>query len=442
MATPFTSISVSDTVAANNITCNALSSNAINVNTTDLYVNSSLRCDNLVNNISNIQITSPSISVGTSASQSINCKATDTISLDTNSLRIRDITGAFTSLTINQPTAVITGTTITPAGAVCINKATNTSGYYLDVNGAIINNSTIKTTSTTASTSSTTGAIQCSGGAGIAGSIFTGGSVNATGSLITTNTGASISTSTGALVVGGGVGIAGAINIGGGCNVAGSSALSNSLSVTGQTVISNTTDSTSTTTGALLVGGGCGIGGNVNIGGAITATGALQAESISISNPTFGYISVNPSLGQPSLNTDVGFFSRVNGSSTVSGTSGRVVRNVITLTTLPAGVWRFDVTIWWSLTTGILNTSNSVLASVSNTSLFDPYTDTTYTRSSGRPFWDRDSATSFFWGGSHSFSVIDSSATAKNWYITMTGGNTTNSGGYVYNASCTFSRVA
>lgn len=464
MATNFTSISVSDTTSTNNLNANSISTNAITLNSTDLYVGSAIHCDNLTNNTGNILIASPTITIGNALAQNIDIegsvvanvnistdntglifnggnkiykKTGEGISIDTSSLRVRDLTGAFTSLTINQPTTAITGTTVLPTGNICVNKTTATSGYMLDVNGGIINNNILRTTATTVSTSTSTGALQVAGGVGIGGATYIGGVTN-----ITNTTNAS-STSTGALIVSGGVGIAQNLVVGGATNLNGVTTVNNVLGVNGTISTSDATASTSTNTGALKVTGGVGVGGNVNIGGGCNVAGAFSAGSISLTNPTVGWITVNPTLGQPSLNTDIGFFSRVTNSVTVTAVAGRTVRDVITLTTLPAGVWRFDVTFSYSFGAGILNTSNSVVCAVSKTSLYDPYTDTNQERSGGRAFWDRDGGTAFFWGGTYSFSVIDSSATASNWYITATGGNTTTaSGNYTYKVQCTFSRVA
>lgn len=490
MATPFTSISVSDTTSTNNLTANSISTNAITLNTTDLYVGSAIHCDNLLNNVSNITVASNSINIGNAPSQTINMigqvgsnitllndntglifssdnskiykKIGEGFSMETSTLKLRDATGTYTALTVNTPSTAIQGTTITNVGAVCINKTTNTSGYYLDVNGAIINNSTIRTTAATASTSTSTGALQVAGGAGIGGAVYIGGLLNTVGSVTIQSNNTSISPSTGALVVTGGVGVGGPLYVG-----------PSGLTTTGPIATTSGTASTNTSTGAIIVSGagGVGVGGNVNVGGTIATTsttaststttgalvvaggvgiagalnvgGSLSAGSISITNPTIGYLTVNPALGQPSLNTHIGFFTRVSGAVTVTSVAGRVMRDVITLTTLPAGVWRFDVTFNWTRSGGILNTGAPVMCAVSNTSGFDPYTDTTYARSGGRAFWDDNGTSTMLWGGTYSFSVIDSSATAVNWYITATGGNTTTaSGSYTYTVGCTVSRVA
>jgi hypothetical protein len=66
---------------------------------------------------------------------------------------------------------------------------------------------------TTSSTSTTTGALVCTGGVGVAGTI-NAGALATSGTINTSNTTASSSTTTGALVVAGGAGINGAVNAG------------------------------------------------------------------------------------------------------------------------------------------------------------------------------------------------------------------------------------
>jgi len=172
--------------------------------------------------------------------------------------------------------------------------------------------------------STSSGALVVQGGAGIAGNLYVGGTINATKlvieyttittTLVTTpdafvieNTTLSVNTQTGALTVAGGVGIGGAVNIGQTSTVAGAVIIttatigtyippityvagtdtvittgSNTVTVwntsTLQSVtnrgsttfnaikIKNTGSSTSTTTGALVVCGGVGIGGALNVG--------------------------------------------------------------------------------------------------------------------------------------------------------------------------------
>jgi hypothetical protein len=174
---------------------------------------------------------------------------------------------------------------------------------------------------TTTSTSTTTGALVVSGGAGIVGNLFTGGTGNFAGILSATSGTASTSTTTGALVVTGGAGVSGNVNVGGNLNVTGTlTALISHNSLTGllsddhtqymllagrtggqiltggtgasniltlrsttnatkgTVLIDETTNSISTTTGALVVTGGAGISGNVNVGGNLNVTGSFSAS--------------------------------------------------------------------------------------------------------------------------------------------------------------------
>jgi len=138
--------------------------------------------------------------------------------------------------------------------------------------------------STQAASSTTTGALQVSGGAGIAGNLYAGnleatnltgtirtaaqpsitslgnltslsasGTIQTTGLIYANATTNSTSSTTGALVVAGGIGLAGNVYAGGIVD------------------ITSTAASTSTSTGALIVDGGAGIAGNVNAGN-VTAT--------------------------------------------------------------------------------------------------------------------------------------------------------------------------
>ena len=141
-------------------------------------------------------------------------------------------------------------------------------------------------TATTVSTSSTTGALQVSGGVGIAKSVYIGEDLDVTGSLsvggtityddihnldsigiVTARTGVHIE-SNGLTIVGvttglsvSGVGTFGAITA---TTITGSSALT----------ITDTTQSTSKDTGAIILNGGIGCEKNLNVGTAVTMEGA------------------------------------------------------------------------------------------------------------------------------------------------------------------------
>jgi hypothetical protein len=126
-------------------------------------------------------------------------------------------------------------------------------------------NSNLVVVATTTSTSTTTGALVVGGGVGIAGALFTGGIIDATGNIVADSGVASTSSTTGALIVNGGAGVSGNLFAAGNV-ILGSGTTSN--------VVANaTTVSTSTTTGALVVRGGAGVAGNVYADRFYTANG-------------------------------------------------------------------------------------------------------------------------------------------------------------------------
>lgn len=138
---------------------------------------------------------------------------------------------------------------------------TNLTGYVLIQN-------------TLAATSTGTGALQISGGAGIAGNVFLSGNLVA-GNAQIVSTALATSTATGALQIAGGAGIAGNVYVG------------------GNVIIQNTLAATSTGTGALQVTGGAGISGNVYLGGNTVIANTLlmtgTAYQASTTNPTSGF---------------------------------------------------------------------------------------------------------------------------------------------------------
>lgn len=113
------------------------------------------------------------------------------------------------------------------------------------------------------SISTTTGALVVAGGAGIAGNLYVGGTINATKLVVElttvtqtlvrspdkfeiTNTTASTSTTTGALVVCGGVGIGGALNVGQTSNFQGTATFYNGVNIQGAVAAPSFTVNTST----------------------------------------------------------------------------------------------------------------------------------------------------------------------------------------------------
>ena len=139
----------------------------------------------------------------------------------------------------------------------------NIGAFYAYANTKIgtNTNSNLVVVATTTSTSTTTGALVVGGGAGVAGNLYIGGIIDATGNIVADSGVASSSSTTGALIVNGGAGVSGNLFVIGNV-VLGSGTASN--------VVANaTTTSTSTTTGALVVRGGVGIAGNVYANGSV-----------------------------------------------------------------------------------------------------------------------------------------------------------------------------
>ena len=185
------------------------------------------------------------------------------------------------------------------------------------------------------STSTTTGALVVSGGVGIAGDIFGGGSIDAVGSVkITSPTGAF-----GFLMDA--VGVANAVNIthnGTDTYFFHYGALRLSPSgVSGNVRITNTTSAINTSSGALVVSGGVGIAGDLWVGGSINGSvsgGAGGVSTVQTNATTTHYltfvdsnnagpstetvyttasITVNPGTGEGI------FLSTVNPTSTLTG---------------------------------------------------------------------------------------------------------------------------
>ncbi len=181
---------------------------------------------------------------------------------------------------------------------------------------------------TTVSSSTSTGALVVSGGAGVAGNVFIGGTGNVAGVLNATSGTASTSVSTGALVVTGGAGISGNAFIGGTGNVAGV------LNATSGTA------STSTTTGALVVTGGTGISGNLNVGGNLNVTGTFSASIAhsSLTGLTTGddhtqYALLVGRVGGQVLTGGTGISNTLTLRSTTNATKGSVLIDETTTST-------------------------------------------------------------------------------------------------------------
>ena len=171
----------------------------------------------------------------------------------------------------------------------------------------------IKTENTTTSNSVSSGALQISGGAGIAKDVYVGQTLNVAGVSRFTNTDESLATTSGSVIISGGLGIAKNLHVGGtiygNVDVSGSisTATNLALGTTGQIpyqlnpgqtffvgpgnageiltsqgaaapayrntlTLAGTTSATSTNTGALQVRGGVGIGGSLYVGGNVSAT--------------------------------------------------------------------------------------------------------------------------------------------------------------------------
>lgn len=214
----------------------------------------------------------------------------------------------------------------------------------LHVDGNVIlasgTGSNVVVNSTRTSTSTTTGALVVRGGAGIAGNLYTGANIvvtngifwaangvsyNATpitGNVVAASGTTSTSNTTGALVVAGtgGAGIGGNLYVGG-TVVLGSGTTSN-------VVVRATTTSSSTTTGALVVRGGLGVTGAINVGGDVSITGALtggvgylleRANIVSASAPSIVNIDL---LNAPVMywngNCTANVTANIRGSSTTT----------------------------------------------------------------------------------------------------------------------------
>ena len=206
---------------------------------------------------------------------------------------------------------------------------TNALGWRFFKVSGIGSIGTVNVTNTTATTSTSTGALVVLGGAGIAGTIRSGGTISSIGASIfgilytnnvqigqggnninfldqagntlgnfnTSNgwfrsaqTTQSISTTTGALVSSGGLGIAGNAFIG------------------NTTTITNTTNSITATSGSLVAYGGAGIGQSLSVGGRIQIFNGANYTAIRSSasgNTVYVLPATTPATGTSILQSDI-----------------------------------------------------------------------------------------------------------------------------------------
>lgn len=171
--------------------------------------------------------------------------------------------------------------------------------------GSVYSNNVI-VSSTVQPTNTSTGALQVTGGVGIGGNVYAGGTVR----LI--NKSVSTSTTTGALTVSGGVGIGGALN------------------VSGNARILNTTNSTGTNTGALVVSGGLGVAGDIYASNFLFPNGDRIITTASIVN--FTVVAMYGGT-DTAVSSSSGIISVWNTSTLQSITDrGAVTNNVLELT--------------------------------------------------------------------------------------------------------------
>ena len=152
---------------------------------------------------------------------------------------------------------------------------------------ATLSGSTITFSAATASTTTLTGTIVDSGGFGVAGNIFAGGSINGVGFNSTATTQAT-TTLTGAIVTAGGISAQKNAFFGGTLNVTGAQTLTGATGLAGIVTASAGTVSTSNITGTVLLTGGSGLAldtGNIYVGGLVTITGNETAGNLTPTHP-------------------------------------------------------------------------------------------------------------------------------------------------------------
>ena len=198
--------------------------------------------------------------------------------------------------TANQPGDLVLGTTTSGTQIRIVVAAT---GTVTTASVAMIINQV-----NTPSTSTSTGVLVVNGGAGIAGSLTVGGTINGTATnAINANTATNIAGGLqGDLLIQSAVGVTSFITAG----TNGSVLVMGTTTATWQTSLSlaSPTASTSTTTGALTVAGGAGIGQNLYVGGNFvpstvynTGTGAFLFGSSAWSGSTPGNSNVDAVTG-------------------------------------------------------------------------------------------------------------------------------------------------
>jgi hypothetical protein len=171
---------------------------------------------------------------------------------------------------------------------------------------------------TSATTSAITGALQVSGGAGLAGSIFVAGT--STFGAITPGTGSTSSLLLQTLQV-----------KGGGIGVVGDSYFGNKLLVGGQTFITDPTNSSNTSSGAFVTLGGGAFGGNIYSGGQMYA----QGNQLVVTTATLGNYGVSAIFAgtDTAVSANTGSVTVWNTSTLQSITNrGAVTSNAINIT--------------------------------------------------------------------------------------------------------------
>jgi hypothetical protein len=231
--------------------------------------------------------------------------------------------------------------------------------------------------------SSTGGALQTTGGVGVAKDLYVGTTATISGISYLNNTTPTLASSTGgALQTTGGVGVAKDLYVGTTATVAGytklnggstlsATTVTDTLVVTGYTslnggatlsaatvtnklVLNSTASSTSTLTGALQVVGSVGIGGDVFVGGNLTATTIKISGYSSLSGgATISAATVTNTLG-------VTGFSSLNGGATISAATVTNTLGVTGFSSLNGGATMSAATVTNTLVVNSTATSTSI----------------------------------------------------------------------------------
>ena len=248
---------------------------------------------------------------------------------------IRTIFGSVRIINKNDSTSLTTGSLIVEGG--CSIQKNVSVGGTLDINGGLLVDGSFDVSGqllindTHDSTSFTSGAFICTGGVGIAKSVYIGQNLNVAGILTTqsiiyeeseviTSTTDSTSITSGASVVMGGAGVVKNVNIGGVTHIydttnstdtrTGSMIINGGESImknlyVGGSIYGNlvgsfqttTEDSTSTNSGALVVSGGVGIAKNIYVGGNITCPTEKITQNVLSTDYTTGSLIVTGGVG-------------------------------------------------------------------------------------------------------------------------------------------------